>query len=126
MSWKKDYEKRLTSSEKNEQVRGNNPGYWEDIKENDELQPVVKGSFGKTDILAYCVGAAPVQIVAHHASLELYAKHPAWAFRDPETYSWEPVYSVHYNKAAANTAGLPYPYDVGAQRQGWLISLITN
>jgi len=33
---------------------------------------------------------------------------------------------VHYNKLAAKAAGLPAPYDVGAQRQGWLISLLTN
>lgn len=38
----------------------------------------------------------------------------------------EPVYSVHYNQAAANAVGLPYPYDVGAQRQCWLIHLLTN
>ena len=87
---------------------------------------MVKGPFGKTDMIAYCVGAAAVQIMAHRASLELYTRHPAWAFRDAETHSWEPVYGVHYNKAAANAAGLPYPYDVGAQRQGWLINLLTN
>jgi len=109
-----------------EEIRGSIPRYWEDVKVGDELQPVVKGPFGITDMVAYCVGAAPVQIMAHHASLELYKKHPAWAFRDPNTSAWEPVYGVHYNKAAANAAGLPYPYDVGAQRQGLLISLLTN
>lgn len=39
---------------------------------------------------------------------------------------WVPVYSVHYNKSATNALGLPYPYDVGAQRQCWLIHLLTN
>lgn len=109
-----------------EEVRGSNVRYWEDVKVGEELQPVVKGPFGITDIVAYCLGAAPVQIAAHGVQLRLYRKHPAWAFRDPETWAWEPVYGVHYNKAAANAAGLPYPYDVGAQRQGWLINLLTN
>jgi hypothetical protein len=38
----------------------------------------------------------------------------------------EPVYSVHYNKAAANASGLPYPYDAAVQRHCWLIHLLTN
>ncbi len=109
-----------------EEVRGSKVRYWEDVKEGEELQPVVKGVFGLMDMIAYTVGAAPVQIAAHGVQLRLYRKHPAWGFRDPSTYSWEPVYGVHFNKAAANAAGLPYPYDAGAQRQSWLINLLTN
>ncbi len=109
-----------------EEVRGSNPRYWEDVKVGDEMKPVVKGPLGLTDIIAYCVGAAPVQIMAHGQQLRLYRKHPAWAFRDPTTCALEPVYGVHYNKAAAAGAGLPYPYDVGAQRQCWLLHLLTN
>ena len=109
-----------------EEVRGSSVRFWEDVLEGEELKPVVKGPFGLTDMIAYCVGAAPVQIAAHGVQLREYRKHPAWAFRDSQTCAWEPVYGVHYNKAAANAAGLPYPYDVGAQRQGWLINLLTN
>lgn len=110
-----------------EEVRGSNPRYWEDVEVNEELlPPVVKGPIGLTDMIAYCVGAAPVQIAAHSTQLRLYKKHPAWGFRDPLTHAWEPVYGVHYNKAAANAAGLSYPYDVGAQRQSWLINFICN
>ena len=109
-----------------EEIRGSAVRYWEDVEVNEELKPVVKGPFGLTDIISYCVGAAPVQIAAHGVQLRLYRSHPAWAFRDPLTYALEPVYSVHYNKPAAEAAGLPYPYDVGAQRQSWLINLLTN
>ncbi|MFC1964868.1 MaoC family dehydratase N-terminal domain-containing protein [Chloroflexota bacterium] len=124
--WKEEELKKIDEEVLAEQVQGSNPRYWEDVEVGEELTPVVKGPFGLTDMIAYCVGAAPVQIMAHHASLELYSKHPAWAFRDPASSAWEPVYGVHYNIAAANAAGLPYPYDVGAQRQGWLINLLTN
>lgn len=109
-----------------EQARGNRARYWEDVKVGEELVPVVKGPLGLTDMVAYCVGAAPVQLAAHGVQLQLYGRHPAWAFRDPETSAWEPVYGVHYNRTAARAAGLPYPYDVGVQRQGWLIHLLTN
>lgn len=109
-----------------EEIRGSQVRYWEEVEVGEELPPVIKGPVGLTDIIAYCVGAAPVVIAAHGVQLRNYRQHPAWAFRDPGTYAWEPVYGVHYNKAAANAAGLPFPYDVGAQRQGWLINLLTN
>ncbi|MFQ5825798.1 MAG: MaoC family dehydratase N-terminal domain-containing protein [Dehalococcoidia bacterium] len=109
-----------------EEVRGSTPRYWEDVGVGDELKPVVKGPLGLTDIIAFCVGSAPIEIKAHGMSLRLYRAHPAWAFRDPNTGAWEPVYGVHYNKAAANFAGLPYAYDVGVQRNCWLLHLLTN
>lgn len=124
--WSEEELKKVDEAVLSEQIRGSNPRYWEDVKVGDELQPVVKGPFGLTDMIAYTVGAAPVQVMAHHASLELYKKHPAWAFRDPNTSAWEPVYGVHFNKAAANAAGLPYPYNGGVQSQSWLINLLTN
>jgi acyl dehydratase len=109
-----------------EEVRGARPRYWEDVEVGDKLQPVVKGIFGYTDFMAYTVGAAPVSVAAHGAMLRQYRKHPAWAFRDPDTMAWEPVYGVHYLKAAAKAAGVPYCYDAGAERQGWVINLLTN
>ncbi len=124
--WKEDELKKVDEEVLNEQIRGDNPRYWEDVEVGDELPPVVKGPFGLTDIIAFCVGAAPVQIAAHGVQLQLYRKHPAWGFRDPVTHAWEPIYGVHYNRAAASSAGLPYPYDVGAQRQCWLFNLLTN
>ena len=124
--WTEEELKKVDEDVLNEQIRGGNPRYWEDVKVGDKLHPVVKGVFGLTDMIAYTVGAAPVQVMAHRASLELYTKHPAWALRDPNTYAWEPVYAVHFNKAIANAAGLPYPYNAGAQSQSWVINLITN
>ncbi len=109
-----------------EEIRGANPRYWEDVTVGEELTPVVKGPVGITEIIADSAVAVPLRLHAHGVHLRRYKKHPAWAFRDPSTSAWEPVYGVHYNKAAANGAGLPYPYDVGAQRQGWLIHLMTN
>ncbi len=109
-----------------EKPRGSQPRFWEDVRVGESLDPVTKGPLGLTDIVAYCVGSAPVQILAHRAALLEYRRHPAWAFRDPETGAKEPVYGVHYNKSAARSAGLPYPYDAGAQRHAWHIQLFTD
>lgn len=109
-----------------EEIRGAQVRYWEDVNVGDELKPVVKGPYGMTDIIAYCVGAAPVQLAAHGVQLRQYKKHPAWSFRDPITHAWEPVYGVHYSIAAAKAVGALYAYDVGVQRHCWVVNLLTN
>jgi acyl dehydratase len=109
-----------------EEVRGSKTRYWEDVNVGDELAPVVKGIFGLTDMIAYCVGAAPVQLGAHIVQLKAYKEHPAWAFRDPVLGSWEPVYGVHYLVSAAKGVGAIYAYDVGVQRNCWMVNLLTN
>jgi acyl dehydratase len=109
-----------------EEIRGSNTRYWEDVNVGDELTPVVKGVFGLTDMIAYCVGAAPVVIAAHGVQLRNYRRHPAWAFRDPVLGAWEPVYGVHYLVPAARGVGAMYSYDVGVQRNCWMANLFTN
>ena len=109
-----------------EEVRGSEPRFWEDVEVGEELPAVVKGPLGLTDMIAYFIGALPVQMAAHSTQLRYYRRHAAMGFRDPETKAWESVHSVHYSKTAAKAAGLPYPFDEGAQRQGWLMSAICN
>ncbi|MEW5724618.1 MAG: MaoC family dehydratase N-terminal domain-containing protein [Thermodesulfobacteriota bacterium] len=109
-----------------EEVRGAQTRYWEDVHVGEALPQVVKGVFGLTDMIAYSLGAAPVQLAAHGAQLRIYKQHPAWAFREPEYKSWEPVYGVHYLKSAARAVGALYPYDVGIQRHCWMVNLLTN
>ncbi|MCL5959819.1 MAG: MaoC family dehydratase N-terminal domain-containing protein [Chloroflexi bacterium] len=109
-----------------EKIRGGIPRYWEDVEIGEKIPPLVKGVFGLTDMIAYCIGAAPVQIAAHGVQLRTYRKHPAWAFREPTLKSLEPVYAVHYLKSAALGVGARYMYDVGVQRNCWMVNLLTN
>ncbi|NIN52713.1 MAG: acyl dehydratase [Nitrososphaeria archaeon] len=124
--WTEEELTKIEDEALNEQIQGSKVRYWEDVQVGDEVPPVIKGPLGVTDIIAWCVGAAPVPILAHGLSLRLYRKHPAWGFRDPNTFAMEPIYGVHYNMSAAKAAGLPFPYDVGVQRQSWLIHMFTN
>ncbi len=124
--WTEEELRKIEDQVLNEEPRGPRTLYWEDVHVGEEIAPVTKGPLGLTDMISYCVGAPPVLLIAHGMALRMYRKHPAWAFRDPATLALEPIYAVHYNKAAANAAGLPYPYDVGTQRQCWLIHLLTN
>jgi acyl dehydratase len=124
--WSLEEQERVDRDCLAEEVRGSDTRYWEDVDEGEELPPVVKGIFGLTDMIAYCVGAAPVQLAAHGVQLRAYRKHPAWAFREPLLGSWEPVYGVHYLVSAAKGVGAIYAYDVGVQRHCWMVNLLTN
>jgi len=111
-----------------ETPRGADPRYWDDVQVGDELDVVTKGPMGLTDFIAFIAsGAAPIpRIAAHGVALRRYAKHPKWAFRDPNTHALEPVYSVHYNDYAAQLQGAQIAYDVGIQRTSWGIHMLTN
>jgi acyl dehydratase len=111
-----------------EKSRGSQKRYWEDVNVGEELNPVIKGPLGTTDEVAYLIGGGvPIpRMAAHAVALAAYRKHPAWAFRDPNTNALEPIFAVHYNRQAANAMGLPQAYDVGLQRHCWGIHLITN
>jgi acyl dehydratase len=111
-----------------EKIRGGLKRYWEDVYTGEELDQVTKGPLGTTDEVAYLIGGGvPIpRMAAHGVALAAYRKHPAWAFRDPNSNALEPIFAVHYNKQAANAMGLPQAYDVGIQRHCWGIHLITN
>jgi len=111
-----------------ETPRGAVPRYWEDVDVGDEIDVITKGPMGLTDFIAFIAGgAAPIpRIAAHRVSLKRYHKHPKWAFRDPRTHAFEPVYSVHYNDYAAQLQGAQIAYDVGIQRTCWHIHALTN
>lgn len=124
--WTEEELEKLEQDVLAEEVRGGTVRYWEDVEVGEQLRPVVKGPLGLTDMIAFTAGAAPIQLLAHGLALRLFRAHPAWCVRDKETGAREPIYSVHYNKSVARAVGLPYPYDVGAQRQCWLFHLLTN
>jgi len=111
-----------------EELRGSEPRYWEDVQEGEELKPVVKGPLGLSDMIAFFLGGAtPVRPFGHEFAVRDKQRHPAWYFRDPDTYALEPVYAVHYNKHAAySQTGIAWPYDVGIQRHCWQGHLLTN
>jgi acyl dehydratase len=111
-----------------ESPRGAEPRWWEDVEVGDPVGPLTKGPIGTTDEVAFvAAGGAPIpRLAAHRVSLQAYRKHPAWAFRDPDTMALEPIYAVHYNRHAARAMGVAMQYDVGFQRQCWHNHLLTD
>ncbi|MDO8568881.1 MAG: MaoC family dehydratase N-terminal domain-containing protein [Dehalococcoidales bacterium] len=107
-------------------IRGSEVRYWEDVTVGEELPALIKGPIGITDEVAWTAGYAPGWLKANEAAFGIYARHPSWGFRDPDTFAMEPIAAVHWSKWAAKIAGLPYPYDLGAQRHSWVIQSLCN
>ncbi len=124
--WTEEELQKIEEEALSEQIRGSHVRYWEDVELGEELPPLVKGPIGITDEVAWTAGYAPGWLKAHGAALRIYREHPSWGFRDPETYAMEPIAAVHWSKWAANIAGLPHPYDLGAQRHSWVIQFLCN
>lgn len=124
--WTEEEIRKIEDEVMSEVIRGNRVRYGEDVTVGEELPPVIKGPLGLTDEIAFCAGCGSYYLLAHRTALSGYRRHPAWAFRDPDSHSLEPIFAVHYNLRAALAAGVPYPYAWGRQMQCWQIHLLTN
>jgi len=124
--WGEDELREVENEVRAEHRTGADVRYWEDVTVGEELPALVKGPIGLTDMIAFFGASGVIKLVAHGMARRLYDEHPSWGFRDPNTYGMEPIAGVHWNLEAANSAGLPYPYDAGIQRNSWLIHLLTN
>ncbi|MEE8471976.1 MAG: MaoC family dehydratase N-terminal domain-containing protein [Dehalococcoidia bacterium] len=109
-----------------EVVRGANPRYWEDVREGDELTPVVKGPLSMRDIIAWCMGAGSYFMKAHRLALAYRRRHPASAMQDNTTGAQDVPELVHMEDSRAQEIGIPGAYDYGPQRISWLGHLVTN
>lgn len=109
-----------------ETPRGGSPRYWEDVEEGQELDPVHKGPLCLTDMIAFYAGCMVVPAPAHGLAVADRQRHPHWWFRNADNGGLEPPVRVHESEDVAIAAGLPAPYDIGVQRNAWLIHLLTN
>jgi len=107
-----------------EEVRGNNPRWFEDVQVGDDMTPVVKGPMSHGDIAAFVAGC--IGGISHGIQLKEMLRHPSWGFTDPSTGAQEAIIRVHDIQEAAESAGLPGAYDYGCQRCCWMGHLLTN
>ena len=106
--------------------RGAEPRYWEDVAVGQELDALLKGPLGLTDMIAWYVGAHPLYGPAHELAVKHYQHKPKFYYRNIDSGALESGIRVHEDVAAARAAGVPAPYDLGVQRNQWLFHLLTN
>lgn len=108
-----------------EEVRGATPRYWQDVREGEELSPMVKGPMTVTGFIAYAQGWGGLYIRANKLAWQQVAAHGGLGIKNrfgipdcPERVHWEDEF--------ARMVGTPGAYDYGPERCSWLTHHLTN
>lgn len=108
-----------------ELMRGSDILYWEDVKEGDELPPIVRGPLSLMDTMGFLVGCGRGH--THGVVFKAAMKHPGHFFRNPEAGGGIEYTGIgHHRESVAKEVGVPGTYDYGPQRSAWMCSLVTN
>jgi acyl dehydratase len=123
--WTPDQIEEIRQAYLNEERRGAEPRYWEDVEVGDELPQVVKGPLTLVDIMAFYVGRRntypPLKLA--FADRE---RHPANVYVSPSTGIPMHPAAGHFDEEIAHEVGMPGAYDQGWMRANWLGHLVTN
>ena len=109
----------------NEEVRGAEARYWDEVSVGDALPVMVKGPMTVTGFIAYAQGWGGLYIRANKLAWQQIHKHPglgiANSFNIPDCPE-----RVHWEAEFATMVGAPGAYDYGPERCSWLTHQITN
>ncbi|MBM3684042.1 MAG: acyl dehydratase [Actinobacteria bacterium] len=110
---------------RNEQVRGAEARYVEDVQVGDELPPIVKGPMTATGFIAYAQGWGGLYIRANKLAWKQLEKHPGLGLANAMGIPDVPE-RVHWENDLATDVGTPAAYDYGPERCSWLTHHVTN
>jgi acyl dehydratase len=117
--WDESDIQRFAEHYRNEEPRGDNPRYIEDVAEGDELDTLLKGPTSVTGGITFLQGWGGAYIQANRNLFELFDEYPS--LRETNRYGApESSVQVHWSEEAARRNGLPAPYDFGPARVAWL------
>jgi acyl dehydratase len=109
----------------NEELRGAQARFWEDVETGSMVQPMLKGPLNITDIICWYSGGGH-SYQAHRRATMHRKRHPADAYVDPKTGAQDNPARGHAEQNMAREVGMPGGYDVGPQRISWLGQLMGN
>lgn len=117
--WDEDDIEEFARHYRNEEPRGDNPRYFEDVSEGDEVDTLLKGPMSVTSVIAFDQGWGGLYIQAHKKFYEMIDAHPALG--TPNEFGVpEPPERVHWDHEFAQQVGVPAAYDYGPERVSWL------
>ena len=116
-----------------EEIRGATPRYWEDVREGEPLQSIVRGPLRVVEIIfgagrfdAFNIGAGASPGGNHYYRWATFRKYLGFAEPDPETGVPDHPHRGHWEETMARLIALPGIYDLGPQRGSWLAQIVTN
>ncbi len=116
---------RIWSMYHDEEVRGAEPRYVEDVTVGDAVAPIVKGPMTVTGFIAYAQGWGGLYIRANKLAWQQLEKHPGLGLDNAVGIPDVPE-RVHWENDLATDVGTPAAYDYGPERCSWLTHHITN
>ncbi len=118
---------RIDAQYESEGPRGDESRWFEDVKEGEELTPLVKGPLTVTDMICWhtgvgmgLYGVAPLRLAYKNRT-----RIPRFYVKD-ELGIPDAQQRVHWDPAFARRAGNPTTFDYGRMRETWLIHLCTD
>ncbi|MEX2618245.1 MAG: MaoC family dehydratase N-terminal domain-containing protein [Alphaproteobacteria bacterium] len=108
-----------------EEIRGAEPRYWDDVREGEALPTMVKGPMTVTGFIAYAQGWGGLYIRANKLAWRQASSHPGLGIKNRRGIPDCPE-RVHWEEEFAHKVGVPGAYDYGPERCSWLTHHITN
>ncbi len=109
----------------NEEVRGANTRYFEDVEIGELLPVMAKGPMTVTGFIAYAQGWGGLYIRANKLAWQQHRNHPGLGIKNKLGIPDVPE-RVHWETEFAQTIGTPEAYDYGPERFSWMTHHITN
>ena len=108
-----------------EEVRGSEIRYFEDVSIGDKLPTMVKGPMTVTGFIAYAQGWGGLYIRANKLAWKQHHRHPGLAIKNKFGIPDCPE-RVHWENDFATMVGAPAAYDYGPERCYWMTHHMTN
>jgi acyl dehydratase len=114
----------------NEERRGGEPRWWEDVQVGDKFKPMVKGPLSTFDIVCAHLGWGVHQFGGYGQGPLRFGwqtRQKLKAFYSEDKYGVpQPMIRLHWDQERAEDLGLPAPYDYGQMRSQWAAHALTN
>jgi hypothetical protein len=124
-SYTKEYIKSVYDAQDKEIPRGSKPRYWEDVKEGEDLTPVVRGPYSVSEKFAWFVGKGnPPACMSDRLSRVVEGDGAVKGIFDPKLNIY--VRPNMFDSRTMGGRGVPRVHDAGAQRSAWRNMVFTN
>ncbi|MBI4517605.1 MAG: MaoC family dehydratase N-terminal domain-containing protein [Deltaproteobacteria bacterium] len=118
---------KIKADYKQEQRRGRDILWWDDVREGDQIPFVVKGPTTQISKFAFESWGGPGGwFVGHKLAFALFEKHPGLPFINEQGIPEAPV-AIHWsNERSQKLLGLPGAYEAGYERTSWIVHMLMN
>jgi acyl dehydratase len=122
-----DYE-RIDAIYAQEEPRGAEKRWWQDVEVGDQLTPMVKGPLTVTEVIAFHAGGYGFVPYGLRSSRVGYKNRQRIApfYIKNELGVWDVAQRLHWDSSWAQAIGNPMAYDYGVMRQSWFYHHVSD